>query len=64
MNGLDIDKLARLNLTGGNIRNIALNSTFLAKQDNGPVKMSHLWQAIRSEYSKLGKELNRDDIDD
>jgi hypothetical protein len=32
INGLDISKLAKLNVPGGNIRNIALNAAFLAVQ--------------------------------
>src|SRR5207244_2226384 len=34
---LDHKKLAQLNVTGGNIRNIALNAAFLAAQAAGPV---------------------------
>lgn len=55
--GLDIQKLSRLNLTGGNIRNIALNAAFLAAESNEPVQMTHLLSAVRSEYAKLEKPL-------
>ena len=54
---LDINKLARLNVTGGNIRNIALNAAFLAADMNEPVRMAHLLRAARSEYAKLEKSL-------
>jgi ATP-dependent 26S proteasome regulatory subunit len=57
-NGLDINKLARLNIAGGNIRNIALNAAFLASDDGGLVCMTHLLQAARSEYGKLEKPLS------
>ena len=40
--GLAIDKLARLNVSGGNIRNIALNAAFLAAAEGDPVRMAHL----------------------
>lgn len=55
--GLDMSKLARLNVTGGNIRNIALNAAFLAADADEPVQMKHLLRAARSEYAKLEKSL-------
>ncbi len=51
------DKLARLNLSGGHIRNLALNAAFLAADANEPVRMRHLLSAARSEYAKLEKTL-------
>jgi hypothetical protein len=59
---LDVDKLARLNVTGGSIRNIALNAAFLAAGDGGQVEMSHLLAAARSEYTKLEKPLSAAEI--
>jgi SpoVK/Ycf46/Vps4 family AAA+-type ATPase len=56
--GLDPVRLARLNVTGGNIRNIALNAAFLAADAGEPVRMAHLLKAARSEYAKLEKPLN------
>jgi hypothetical protein len=54
---LQIDKLARLNIAGGNIRNIALNAAFIAADEGRPVDMSHISRAARSEYNKLEKPL-------
>jgi SpoVK/Ycf46/Vps4 family AAA+-type ATPase len=54
---LQIEKLAQLNITGGNIRNIALNAAFLAADNDDTVKMSHLLRAARSEYAKIEKSL-------
>lgn len=56
--GLDANKLARLNVAGGNIRNIALNAAFLAADKGEPVSMIHLSRAARSEYAKLEKPLS------
>ena len=53
--GLDRMRLAKLNVAGGNIRNIALNAAFLAADAGEPVRMSHLLRAARSEYTKLEK---------
>ncbi|MEL6882098.1 MAG: ATP-binding protein, partial [Cyanobacteria bacterium J06607_10] len=50
---LNYRKLAKLNVTGGLIRNIALTAAFLAADSNKPVAMAHVLQATQSEYSKL-----------
>jgi hypothetical protein len=52
---LDLDGLASLDLTGGSIRNVALNAAFLAAADRSPVRMVHLRHAARREYQKLEK---------
>ena len=54
---LEIEKLAKLNIAGGNIRNIALNASFIAANEGTPVRMTQLSRAIRSEYNKLEKPL-------
>jgi hypothetical protein len=54
---LDHRKLARLNVAGGNIRNIALNAAFIAADAGGPVSMDHLLRAAQGEYTKLEKTL-------
>jgi hypothetical protein len=52
LEGIDYGKLARLNVAGGNIRNIALNAAFLAREGDQPIGMVHLIQAARSEAAK------------
>lgn len=59
---LNFDKLAQLNIAGGNIRNIALNAAFLAADAADSVRMEHLLQAARSEYIKLEKTLTDAEI--
>ena len=56
-------KLSRLNVAGGNIRNVALNAAFLAAEAGEPVRMAHLLRAARSEYAKLEKSLTESEID-
>ena len=51
--GLQIDRLARLNAAGGHIRNIAMGAAFLACDAGEPVRMSHLLASARSEFAKL-----------
>jgi hypothetical protein len=55
--GLDWAKLAKLNVPGGNIRNIAMNAAFYAADENKPVRMHHLLEAARIEYAKLERPL-------
>lgn len=62
--GLEFQKLAKLNITGGNIRNIALNAAFLAADAGESVQMKHLLRAAQSEYSKLEKPLIPTEIGD
>jgi SpoVK/Ycf46/Vps4 family AAA+-type ATPase len=58
LDGVDPERLARLNIAGGNIRNIALNAAFLAADEGEAVSMGHLLQAARSEYMKLEQSLS------
>jgi SpoVK/Ycf46/Vps4 family AAA+-type ATPase len=59
---LDPIKLSRLNISGGNIRNIALHAAFLAADAGEPVRMKHILGAARSEYSKMEKPLSTSEI--
>ena len=53
--GLDYEKLSRLPLAGGNIRNIALNAAFGAADAGMPVGMTHVREAAWEECVKLDK---------
>jgi SpoVK/Ycf46/Vps4 family AAA+-type ATPase len=59
---LEIEKLARLSISGGNIRSIALNAAFAAADANEPVRMRHLLGAARLEYEKLEKPLTEAEL--
>jgi ATP-dependent 26S proteasome regulatory subunit len=61
---LDIDRLARLSISGGNIRSIALNGAFAAADTGEPVRMPHLLGAVRLEYEKLEKPLTNTELGD
>ena len=53
---VDLGLLARrFEITGGNIRNVALAATFLAAADGGIVNMQHLLHAAHREYRKMGR---------
>ena len=59
--GLNIKRLAQLNMTGGNIRNIALNAAFLAAEARLPVQMEHLLLATRQEAIKTERPLSENE---
>jgi len=60
---LDFDFLtSRFELSGSNIKNIALHSAFLAAAEgSGKVEMKHVLAAIRNEYAKSGKTFTKED---
>jgi hypothetical protein len=60
--GLDVEKLARLSITGANIRNIAVNAAFRAADAGAPVGMDHVLWAARQEYAKLDRTLSDAEI--
>jgi hypothetical protein len=57
--GLDYAKLAQLKVTGGSIRNIALNAAFLAAETDTAVRMEHLLQAAELETHKIERSLSQ-----
>ncbi|MDA0267765.1 MAG: ATP-binding protein [Cyanobacteria bacterium] len=59
---LDFRKLGRLDVTGGNIRSIALNAAFIAADANEPVMMKHILRAAQAEYIKLNRALTSAEI--
>jgi hypothetical protein len=61
--GLDPAALARLSVTGGNIRSIALGAAFLAADAGEPVRMTHVARAARRECAKLGRPLSGIDVE-
>jgi len=53
---LDFDFMARrFELSGGNIKNVALAAAFMAAAEGGAIKMHHLIRATRREYEKMGR---------
>jgi SpoVK/Ycf46/Vps4 family AAA+-type ATPase len=59
---LDFQRLARLNISGGNIHTIALNAAFLAASAGQPVGMEQVLEAARAEFQKLERPLNEADF--
>ncbi|HPT37881.1 MAG TPA: ATP-binding protein [Methanothrix sp.] len=57
LGNIDLARLARLNVAGGSIRNIALYAAFLAAETGERVEMKHLLRAAQVEYGKLERPL-------
>ena len=60
--GLDFDRLARLNVTGGHIHTIALNAAFVAAHQGAPITMPIVLQTARLEFRKLERPINDADF--
>ena len=61
---LDVEFLSSFELTGGNIRNVALTAAFLAADDGGRVEMDHVVAAAKREFRKMGKLVPPAEFDD
>lgn len=59
---LDYDFLGRLDLTGGNVRNVALSAAFLAASEDKPVTMAAIVRAVKREYQKNGMPIQPDEF--
>ncbi|MBD9482026.1 ATP-binding protein [Pseudomonas sp. PDM14] len=64
LEALDVAKLARLSLSGGHIRNLALNAAFIAADEDSAIAMRHLRIAAEAEFAKLEKQLPASDVGD
>jgi hypothetical protein len=54
---LDFQKLARLNVAGGGVRNISLNAAFLAAQAGERLSMRHLLAAAHADRAKQDRQV-------
>jgi hypothetical protein len=54
---IDFGKLAQLQVSGGAVRNIALNAAFLAAEAGEKLGMAHLLRAARADRAKLDRAL-------
>jgi SpoVK/Ycf46/Vps4 family AAA+-type ATPase len=60
--GLDVDRLARLTLTGGSVHNVALAAAFLAAKRGSPVTMPIVFEAAKTEMRKIEKPVHEADF--
>ena len=63
VSGIDFEYLARqFELSGGSIKNAALNAAFRAARDGSPVTMPLLLDAVRNENLKMGRTMIEQDF--
>ncbi|HIH44598.1 MAG TPA: ATP-binding protein [Candidatus Methanoperedenaceae archaeon] len=60
--GVDFGFLARIALTGGSIKNVAISAAFMAADDGKIVTMEHIIRALKREFQKIGKLWTPDDF--
>jgi ATP-dependent 26S proteasome regulatory subunit len=53
---------AKFEISGGNIKNIALNAAFLAAENSGIVSMKHIIRATKREFQKMGRMYVKSDF--
>jgi hypothetical protein len=61
---LDFAALAKLEIAGGNIRNVAMNAAFSAAGQQLPVGMKHIMEAAGHEYRKMDKMISAGEFGD
>ena len=59
---LDFNALARLEVSGGNIRSISLNAAFLAATDESPLTTVHVMRAAAREYAKIERGISANEF--
>jgi SpoVK/Ycf46/Vps4 family AAA+-type ATPase len=60
---IDYEFLAKkLQVAGGNIRNIVLNAAFIAARNGGIIEMNHILSGAKREFEKIGKLWNEDQM--
>jgi hypothetical protein len=61
---LDYERLAQLDISGGNIKNIAVNAAFLAAADGAgtPIAMRHILRAAEREYAKIDNSIRASEL--
>ncbi len=58
LDGIDFERLASLEIAGGNIVVVATNAAFLAAAEGSAIAMRHIAQAARAEFRKLDRTLD------
>jgi AAA+ superfamily predicted ATPase len=64
--GADVElaRIAKITLSGGNIKNVLLSAAHLATADHRPVGMADLIHGVRREYQKIGKQMAAQEVDE
>jgi ATP-dependent 26S proteasome regulatory subunit len=63
LEGIDFDQVARLAVSGGSIRSIALSAAFAAAEDGTPITPKHVLRAAHVEYAKSERAVTDSEIE-
>jgi len=64
LDGIELDAVAKLAVSGGSIRAIALSAAFAAAEDGTAITPAHVLQAARVEYAKAERSLTDSESED
>lgn len=62
LDNIDFDFLSKLQISSGNIKNIALTAAFLAAENSDKVNMEHIVKAANWEFQKTGKIFGKEEF--
>jgi hypothetical protein len=60
---VELHRMARIKLSGGNIKNVVMAAAHLAASANRPVRTIDLVHAVRREYQKVGKNIGDTELE-
>jgi len=60
---VDFEFISKFEMTGGNIKNIALDAAFMAAEEKSNILIKHLISATKKEFQKIGKPVIKSDFD-
>jgi len=63
LDGIEPEQVARLNVSGGSIRSIALSAAFAAAEAGTPITRAHVLRAAQVEYAKAERALTDSEQD-
>ncbi len=62
LDAIDVDRLAKFDLSGGEIRNVVSTTAFLAKKNSAAISEREVFTAVAYEYRKSGRLCRREDF--
>jgi len=60
---IDFEYISKFEITGGNIKNVALAAAFMAADKNTEISMKHLIFAVKKEFEKIGKPITKSEFE-
>ncbi|WP_017663609.1 ATP-binding protein [Baaleninema simplex] len=61
--GLDFDLLPKLNVSGGNLANVALEAAFRAAAEEEAIQMKHILAAAKADAQRTGRQMHKSETE-